>query len=191
MSPERKQIRLCADSVSIPTRRPFFSKWNRKQLKMRKFDLRRRVNITESLPMDRAMDLKPTISIVPPPADAIPVQQNDAVVLTDVDRVPKNRNQRTEFMSFYFKKLKIIDLTTSHLAFAMSPGFLFISIFRSACQTQCLCFNCLYKTRTFVFYRSERTWWTTKVCSWWRHRQDCFGGLTVLKCEINTSEFYS
>jgi hypothetical protein len=157
MSPERKRIRLCADSVSIPTRRPSFSKWNRKQLKMRKFRLRRQVNITESLPMDRAMDLKPTISIVPPPADAIPVQQNDAVVLTDVDRVPKNRNQRTEFMSFYFKKLKIIDLTTSHLAFAMSPGFLFISIFRSGCQTQCLCFNCLYETRTFVFYRSERT----------------------------------
>ena len=102
MSPEKKRIRLCADSVSIPTRRPSFSKWNRKQLKMRKFHLRRRVDITESLPIDRAMDLKPTISIVPPPADAIPVQQNDAVVLMDVDRVPKNRNQRTEFMSFYF-----------------------------------------------------------------------------------------
>ena len=102
MSPEKKRIRLCADSVSIPTRHPSFSKWHRKQLKMRKFRLRRQVNITESLPMDRAMDLKPTISIVPPPADAIPVQQNDAVVLMDVDRVPKNRNQRTEFMSFYF-----------------------------------------------------------------------------------------
>ncbi len=152
MSPEKKQIRLCADSVSIPTRRqPQTTKDVEISSPSSSY------NITESLPMDRAMDLKPTISIVPPPADAIPVQQNDAVVLTDVDRVLKNRNQRTEFMSFYFQTLIIIDLTTSHLAFAMSPGFLFISIFRSSCQTQCLCFNCLYGTRTFVFYRSERT----------------------------------
>ncbi len=65
MSPEKKRIRLCADSVSIPTRHPSFSKWHRKQLKMRKFRLRRQVNITESLPMDRAMDLKLTISNLP------------------------------------------------------------------------------------------------------------------------------
>ena len=112
MSPEKKRIRLCADSVSIPTRRPFISKWNRKSQQMRKFGRRRRaVNVTKS-PAELFIHMnpepvEPISSFCLPPAYAamMPVTQSSMmspmmpsvnepsndVVLVDSEVVPKNR----------------------------------------------------------------------------------------------------
>jgi hypothetical protein len=105
-SPEKKRIRLCADSVSIPTRRPFICKWNRKNQQMRKFGRRRRVNVTKSsaelvIHMNPE-PVGPISSFCLPPAYAVmPVTQSSMmpsvnepsnhVVLVDSEVVPKNR----------------------------------------------------------------------------------------------------
>jgi hypothetical protein len=119
MSPERKRIRLCADSVTVPTRRPFISKWNRKNQQMRKFGRRRRVNRTKS-PAEFVIHMnpepvEPISSFCLPPAYAamMPVTQSSMmspmmpsvnepsndVVLVDSEVVPRNRkpnNQRSD-----------------------------------------------------------------------------------------------
>ena len=120
MSPERKRIRLCADSVTVPTRRPFISKWNRKSQQMRKFGRRRRaVNVTKS-PAELFIHMnpepvEPISSFCLPPAYAamMPVTQSSMmspmmpsvnepsndVVLVDSEVVPRNRkpnNQRSD-----------------------------------------------------------------------------------------------
>jgi hypothetical protein len=116
MSPEKKRIRLCADSVSIPTRRPFICKWNRKNQQLRKFGRRRRVNVTKS-PAEFVIHMnpepvEPISSFCLPPAYAVmPVTQssmmspmmpsvnepsNDVVSVQHSDVVPRNRKPNSQ-----------------------------------------------------------------------------------------------
>ena len=116
MSPERKRIRLCADSVTVPTRRPFVSKWNRKQQQTRKFGRRRRVNVTKS-PAEFVIHMnpepmEPISSFCLPPAYAVmPMTQssmmspmmpsindpsNDVVSVQHSDVVPRNRKPNSQ-----------------------------------------------------------------------------------------------